>query len=552
MTRAAINVAKLRDVVSVRDYGAVCDGVTNDYAAIMSAHDNAPDGATIVIVGACKFTSPLVFTRRLNWFCAGPGDYFLADVGASNDAITITGNHIASDLQCKINLYSSSATACKDGLVLDRFWMSTMDARVQVGASGYAFKVVGALESRFYLRHTPNFNMPDSLPVRMAVNHLLVQRYTGSGGPYSTNASDFYVNFAGAGNGVVIQDQTNQGDCTYRGTVQGLTGSPFLATSCQNLKITEMHFESNSAAAMLTSCINTTVQDVLSALCPPLQINGCFGVSVANYVGGLAINGTSRNTKVCNVRLDGDTFSDLSATSEGIGSGISSASGADFLVGGPGSEPLGNFFHNPYIDIWTAGTSAAPDGFSAVAATFAQETSTTFPLNAFAKAVTVTSTATALNDMTRATPVGPFAATVGARWVSFFTPIYVATGQPNVAVYLFNGSQFVLIEIVTSKNEWVTVRGSALIDATYAPLVVYAPLSGSSFVSGVFRVGGLSMVNGTTSPKSLIDGGRRSEHIVTSVSNAPSFVGQRAYLSGTGKWYMAAATASSADWIILN
>jgi hypothetical protein len=130
--------------------------------------------------------------------------------------------------------------------------------------------------------------------------------------------------------------------------------------------------------------------------------------------------------------------------------------------------------------------------------------------------------------------------------------VYVATGQPNVAIYMFNGTSYEGIGNITTKDVWVTVRGSVLVTAGATPTVVYAPFSGASLVAGNFYVGGLSMVNGTTSPKFLIDSGRRLETVVTSVSNAPGFVGQRAYLSGTGKWYMAAGTASSADWIILN
>ena len=136
-------------VVSVTDYGAVCDGVTNDYDAIMAAHDNAPDGAMVLIKGACYYTSPLVFTRRLNWTCPGSGDYFKPNVGAGNDALKIIGGITAANVQNKINMYSVSA--CANALVLDIYFMSTIEARVAVNAVGFAFKVIGALESKFYL-----------------------------------------------------------------------------------------------------------------------------------------------------------------------------------------------------------------------------------------------------------------------------------------------------------------------------------------------------------------------------------------------------------------
>ena len=235
-----------------------------------------------------------------------------------------------------------------------------------------------------------------------------------------------------------------------------------------------------------------------------------------------------------------------------IGGGITSTGSSTTLVGGGGASPIENIFQNPFVDIWTNGAAAAPDGFSAVSATFARETSTVYPLNAVAVSAAVTSTATTLANMTVATPSGVFAITSGARWVSFAAPVYVATGQPNLVVYMFDGTTYAGVQTVTIKDSWVVVRGSVLIAGGSTPSVVFAPWNGTAFVAGNFYVGGLSMVNGTSSPKFLIDSGRRLDYVVSSVSNAPAFVGQRAYISGTGKWYMAKGAASSADWIILN
>src|SRR5882762_3525185 len=39
--------SKERDIVSVKDFGAVGDGVTNDAAAFQAAHDAAPEGSII-------------------------------------------------------------------------------------------------------------------------------------------------------------------------------------------------------------------------------------------------------------------------------------------------------------------------------------------------------------------------------------------------------------------------------------------------------------------------------------------------------------------------
>ena len=537
-------------VVCVTDYGAVCDGVTNDYAAIMAAHDNAPDGAMVLIKGACYYTSPLVFTRRLNWTCPGSGDYFKPNVGAGNIALKIVGGIYAANVQNKINMYSTST--CAQALVLDTYFMSTIEARCAVNATGYAFKVIGALESKFYLKQSVNFTTPGGAS-GLSTNHLKIEvNTTTPGGPYYTNSNEFYVNFAGAVNGIIHDDMASQGDNTFRGTIQGLSGTPFSAIGCNNMKMTELHFEGNPIGSQLDSCTNSSIENVISAASNTFSLYSCIGTTIKNYSGGLFIASSSRHTKVIDCRVDGDTYTDLSQTTEMIGGGVTSSSSATTLNGGGGASPISNFFQNPYIDIWTAGTAAAPDGFSAGAATFAQATGAYYGLGYGGKSAAVTSTATALANMATATPTGPFANTPDARWVSVLTAVYVATGQPNVSVYLFNGTSYEGLGSITTKDAWVTVRGSVLLSAGGTPAVIYAPTNGVSFIAGNFYVGGLSMVNGTIAPKFLIDSGRRLETVVTSVSNPPGFVGQRAYLSGTGKWYMAAGTASSADWIILN
>jgi len=540
-------------MVCVTDYGAVCDGVTNDYVAIMAAHDNAPDGAIVLIKGACYYTSPLVFTRRLNWTCPGSGDYFKPNVGVTNDALTITGGASAADLKLKINMYSGVNNACLNAIVLRAFFMSSLDARVQVGCPGYAFKVIGALESEFYLRQSVNYAVPNGLTLWYANNHLKFEVDTvTAGGPYPVNACQFDVSFSGTVNGVIMDDMLNQGDNTFRGTIQGLTGTPFSATNCQNLKITELHFEGNPVPSALNGCLNSSIENVLNAASASFNLSSCIGTTVKNYLGGLTINSSSSHTKIIDCALNGGTYIDSSTTTEIIGGGVTSTSSATTLNGGGGASPIENFFQNPFIDIWTAGTGAAPDGFSAVSATFSQSTATYYGLGYGGKSAAVTSTATALVNMTAAIPSGQFASTTDARWVSVLTAVYVATGQPTVSVYLYNGTSYVGVGDITTKDAWVAVRSSVLLTAGATPQIIYAPNSSGSFVAGNFFIGGLSIVNGTNSPKFLIDSGRRLEYVVNSVSNPPGFVGQRAYLSGTGKWYMAAGTASNTNWIILN
>lgn len=67
--------AKLSDVLDIKDFGAVCDGVTDDTSAIQKALDYAAtlvtaaslgdpvNGATVVGRGVCKITKPLIMNK---------------------------------------------------------------------------------------------------------------------------------------------------------------------------------------------------------------------------------------------------------------------------------------------------------------------------------------------------------------------------------------------------------------------------------------------------------------------------------------------------------
>jgi len=109
---------KMRDTVSVKDFGAVGDGTTNDRAAIQAAIDAvgaAGGGIVYVPPGDYILNSGLAWTASdVNLVGAGMGATRLICTFASGDIVTI-GNGIANPNNCSVSDLSITSNVVKVG-----------------------------------------------------------------------------------------------------------------------------------------------------------------------------------------------------------------------------------------------------------------------------------------------------------------------------------------------------------------------------------------------------------------------------------------------------
>ena len=227
-------------------------------------------------------------------------------------------------------------------------------------------------------------------------------------------------------------------------------------------------------------------------------------------------------------------------------------------LGGNPAPTMDSIFVNSLVDLWTTNGKVAgpPDAFLiGGTSTAVAEATIVWPANLTATSIKYTQNNAALANALYANPANqPW---LNTETLSILVPLYMpTTANRTMRLYAsLNGSTILLAE-VAADSTWHTVTTSFNITAgnTWGIYVaIFNPVTGLFTSTGdICYVGGFNITRGSISQASLSDSAARRAYVANNVTYPPPFLGARAYVSGTGKWYMAKDSSTNADWIILN
>jgi len=230
------------------------------------------------------------------------------------------------------------------------------------------------------------------------------------------------------------------------------------------------------------------------------------------------------------------------------------------IFSGTNAPTMDSIFVNNLVDLWSVNGKVVgpPDRFTLGAGTAVAESTIVWPANLTATSIKYTQASATLTNSLRVFPNNqPW---LNTETLSVLVALYMpVTANRIMRVYRdFNGATLPLGD-VTADGNWGTVQASFSITAGQNNWGLYVAILDSTVpslpvqvASGVCYVGGVNIVRGNLPPQTLSDSAARRAYVATSVTYAPPFQGCRAFIAGTGKWYMAADQSAPGDWIILN
>jgi hypothetical protein len=516
-------------------------------------------------------------------------DGFQGDFGA-NDYIELTM------IGCNVERFGSLTAGAGIGIRICNNYRTvniiggTIQRADDFAAEGKPTLVgAGSYKALISTRYGPN---QSGNPIRVGFGAVYLRDVVNSTGTNTPSQAHFY-----AENGGHFEDTSNIAAATsittYRVNADGPLNYPMLRTGLRNdiyggwaynphalsprrLTIQHVRYDTGSAITPVgtnqsidvTGRSKVVVTPASAATVNKATFTATPGDNTTDYArnGDLIIEAGNGNLTLVHSASGANTFNlsngaDLVMAAGQVVRFTRSDTGGNWWQAGTAGATAAQYtmdsiFHNPYVDLWTTNgkLTGPPDGFTTSTgfANFAVPGVGGYPGNPVGTptAIRFTQFGTSYSD---ALMIVPSAQPWNANdQVSFMIAICVEVGQDGARVLFDNGSTQTVIGNVTANGAWQVVRGTGTLIAGNNWKIAVASHNGTSYVSKQLFVGGVTIVRGSTPPSNIADSFGRRGWVAQNVTYAPPFVGCRAYVSGTGKWYMAANTTSPADWIILN
>lgn len=294
--------SKLREVVSVKDFGAAGDGVTDDTAAIQAAIDSIVGGSVFVPVGTYLISSPIRLNRGVRLIGAGPFD----TIENASTKIKLKAASNCAMLQTPAAI--SGAGAATHFLAIENILFdgnkTEQTAEVSAGAVQFHGAWVGSWVRNVFIWNTlgPSFTLDNGSDVE--VEHLWINGCQSASG----YAFDINQSITGTGrqgliniNHLYIENVSNKASGDPR-NVENDRGNGLRINRVVTININEIHIEGVSRPVDLASNHVVNVNKISTA-----------HVGNATNSDGAVIRYTDTGTRVLSVNAF-ESFSTASGT----------------------------------------------------------------------------------------------------------------------------------------------------------------------------------------------------------------------------------------------
>jgi hypothetical protein len=378
------NTALARSQVSIKDFGAKGDGITDDTASIRAAIAATPEGGTLFVpAGQFKITDTILINRSINLKGGGPQSAFWP-VGLSSKVAIQVGTPFPiasySPQNCTFEDFSVQGLtgSCLNGIAFYRVYRSIIkNIHLRPGSVEHAAVVGGCLSSQF------NFVMTNADYNSQQMYYANAGTWNGAGlkiedtrthigfteaHAMPTNACQFDCVVEGAGGGVLVEAQDlGGGNNTFSGTYEGFpavgtvpgTGYCFKALAGVGFELKNCHFESSTFGVLLSGARNFSVHDCLFSFSVDasevLRLSGCDSFSVRDcLINTLAVDDDNTRYTFEHVRgaaptMHGASINDVQFKSFINDSdnrhqlaGMGDNGGGNLMLGGDCARPMPN------------------------------------------------------------------------------------------------------------------------------------------------------------------------------------------------------------------